>query len=145
MSSKSGRNTLVAFKVEAELAELLNRLPNKSAFIRQALAAHLGVCCPLCNGKGLVARGIHDHYAPLIDANRTKGCLHCGGKLQLSGDPSELCPEDRARLEQFLLGGPLYCDTCYHTAPPCGACGWHIDRDHISEHMRLAHSGEVEA
>ena len=35
-------------KVESELAELLDKLPNKSAFIRNAIAAQLGVACPLC-------------------------------------------------------------------------------------------------
>ena len=36
---KKQRKTLVAFKVEAELADLLNQLPNKSAFIRAAIGA----------------------------------------------------------------------------------------------------------
>ena len=32
--------------------------------------------------------------------------------------------ETRHRLEQFFLGGPLYCDPCYEKAPTCGDCGW---------------------
>jgi hypothetical protein len=144
MLGKSGHSTLVSFKVEAELAELLNRLPNKSEFIRKALAAQLRICCPLCDGKGLVPHGIHEHYARLIDVNRTRSCVHCGGELRLSGDTSEPCAEDRARLAQFLLGGPLYCDSCYDTAPPCEECGWHIEQGDISDHMRLAHKDGVE-
>jgi hypothetical protein len=49
----------------------------------------------------------------------------------LSDDPGCLRPEDRARLEQFFMGGPLYCDDGYHTAPPCSECGRHIDMDHV--------------
>ena len=61
MSRKPSKTAVVAFKVEEELAEFLNKLPNKSAFIRKAIAAQLGMACPLCNGKGLVPRGVHDH------------------------------------------------------------------------------------
>ena len=63
---KPGKTAVVAFKVEEELAQLLDKLPNKSAFIRKAIAAQLGVACPLCQGKGVVPRGVHDHYAPLL-------------------------------------------------------------------------------
>ena len=66
MANKSPKTEVVAFKVEAELAEFLNKLPNKSAFIRKAIAAQLGVSCPLCQGKGVVPRGVHDHFAPLV-------------------------------------------------------------------------------
>ena len=64
--------TVVAFKVEKELADLLNKLPNKSAFIRKAIEAQLGRACPLCNGKGVVPRGVHDHYVPLLAAQRPR-------------------------------------------------------------------------
>src|SRR6476659_4391606 len=64
--TKPSKTAVVAFKVEEELADLLNKLPNKSAFIRKAIEAQLGMACPLCNGKGVVPRGVHDHYAPLI-------------------------------------------------------------------------------
>src|SRR5688500_6337849 len=73
--------TVVAFKVEAELAELLDKLPNKSAFIRKAIAAQLGVACPLCQGKSIVARGVHDHYAPLIEKFSQRNCDSCGDPL----------------------------------------------------------------
>ena len=39
---KPAKTAVVAFKVESELAELLDKLPNKSAFIRNAIAAQLG-------------------------------------------------------------------------------------------------------
>src|SRR5205823_8036386 len=66
MSRKLPKTAVVAFKVEEQLAEFLNKLPNKSAFIRKAIAAQLGMECPLCHGKGVVPRGVHDHYAPLL-------------------------------------------------------------------------------
>src|SRR5581483_10366690 len=116
---------MVAFKVEEELADLLNQLPNKSAFIRKAIATQLSaaalVFCPLCKGHGVVNRDVHDYFAPLIEQRRLS-CDGCGGDLVLPDADAELRPEDRVRLEQFFAGGPLYCGSCYHAAPPCGEC-----------------------
>ena len=131
--------TVVAFKVEQELADLLNKLPNKSAFIRKAIAAQLGVACPLCRGKGVVPRGVHDHFAPLLARFSAIRCDACGDKLAMPLDPGELADEDRTRLEQFFLGGPFYCGGCYDKAPSCDDCGWHIQADRAAEHHRKVH------
>ena len=139
MSQKHSKPAVVAFKVEEELAELLDKLPNKSAFIRKAIVAQLGMTCPLCNGHGVVPRGIHDHYAALLQKLNLRPCDKCGDELPLPRDPGELSKEDRARLEQFLKGGPLYCDDCYDEAPKCDECDWHIDKKGAAEHHRLAH------
>ena len=98
---KPPKTAVVAFKVESELAELLDKLPNKSAFIRNAIAAQLGVACPLCHGKGVVPRGVHDHYAPLLSRFNARSCEGCGHELQVPLDPGALDDETRARLEQF--------------------------------------------
>jgi hypothetical protein len=135
MSRKTPKTAVVAFKVEEELAELLNKLPNKSAFIRKAIAAQLGMACPLCNGAGVVPRGVHDHYAPLLKQLNSRQCDSCGDALALPRDAGDLDPEDRERLEQFFHGGPLYCDGCYVKAPTCGECGWHIAKDQAAEHQ----------
>src|SRR5262249_32862788 len=75
------KSEVVAFKVEKELADLLNKLPNKSAFIRKAIEAQLGRACPLCNGKGVVPRGVHDHYLPLLKQLSARDCDGCGSQL----------------------------------------------------------------
>jgi hypothetical protein len=139
MARKPLKTTVVAFKVESELAELLNKIPNKSAFIRKAIAAQLGVACPLCRGQGVVPRGVHDHYAPLLAQHSSRSCEGCGHELSLPPDPGDLDAESRARLEQFFLGGPLYCDGCYDKAPSCGECGWHISPDRAAEHHHKVH------
>jgi hypothetical protein len=139
MTAKPLKTKVVAFKVETELADLLSKIPNKSAFIRKAIAAQLGVACPLCHGKGVVPRGVHDHYSPLLTKFSHRNCDGCGDDLHLPPDPGELSEEDRSRLEQFFLGGPLYCDGCYDKAPSCDDCGWHITPDRAAEHLRKAH------
>ena len=47
MAKKNSKTSVVAFKVETELAEILNQLPNKSAFIRKAIVNQLDMACPL--------------------------------------------------------------------------------------------------
>lgn len=133
------KDRVVAFKVEQELANLLDKLPNKSAFIRKAIIAQLSMACPLCNGRGTVPRGVHDHYAPVLLRFNTRPCDGCGDELALSQDTDELSAEDRARLEQFFYGGPLYCDGCYDKAPTCDKCEWHIAPDRAADHQRQLH------
>jgi hypothetical protein len=133
------KTKVVAFKVEEELADLLDKLPNKSAFIRKAIAAQLGAACPLCHGKGVVPRGVHDHFLPLLQQFSSRNCEGCGDTLRLPLDEGELDPENRSRLEQFFLGGPLYCDGCYDKLPTCTDCDWHIAPEAVAEHHRQAH------
>jgi hypothetical protein len=139
MAHKPPKTAVVAFKVEKKLADLLNKLPNKSAFIRKSIAAQLGMSCPLCQGKGVVPRGVHDHFAQVIVQHNSQECAGCGSTLPLPLDPGDLAPDDRDRLEQFFLGGPLYCDGCYEKAPTCDDCGWHIAPEGAAEHHRQAH------
>jgi hypothetical protein len=139
MTRKTQKNKVVAFKVEEELADFLNKLPNKSAFIRKAIAEQMKTACPLCNGSGTVSRGLHDHYAARLAQFNSRQCEACGHVTPLPHDAGELAPDDRARLEQFFHGGPLYCDGCYEKIPACDDCGWHIAAGQVAEHQRQAH------
>src|SRR5258708_28973111 len=123
MSQKNQKSEVVAFKVELELAEFLNKLPNKSEFIRKAIAAQMSTACPLCTGSGQVSRWMHDHYQSMLTSWRSRHCDGCGDSLSLPQDPGDLPNEDHVRLEQFFKGGPLYCDPCFDKAPLCGDCG----------------------
>jgi hypothetical protein len=137
MTRKTPKTAVVAFKVEEQLAEFLNGLPNKSAFIRKAIATQMSIACPLCNGSGQVSRWMHDNYLPLLQRWNSQNCAGCGHPVTLPRDPGDLTTEEQARLEQYFHGGPLYCDPCYGKAPPCGDCGWHIDTAKAKEHRRI--------
>ena len=139
MARRQPKTAVVAFKVEAELAEFLNKLPNKSAFIRKAISSQLGMACPVCNGRGVVPRGVHDHYMTMLPKLNQSRCDGCGTRMPLPREPGDLSREDHSRLEQFFHGGPLYCDPCYEKAAACDDCGWHIAPGSVSEHQRRVH------
>ena len=75
--NRAGKTSVVAFKVEQELADLLDQLPNKSEFIRRAIHAQLGEACPLCRGSGAVTRQVHDVFEVFLRDWAMKQC-DCG-------------------------------------------------------------------
>lgn len=135
MPQKNPKESIVAFKVERELAAILNGLPNKSAFIRRAIVAQLSMACPLCNGSGVLPKGLHDHYVAMLPRISKHSCDGCGEEVAVHADPGELAADDRSRLEQFFHGGPIYCDDCYEKAPACTDCGWHIREEQAAAHQ----------
>ena len=139
-STKTTKSKIVAFKVEEELAEFLNNLPNKSDFIRKAILAQFGMTCPLCTGTGVVPRGIHDHYAPVIRDKNKHPCEKCKSPVDIPLNAEAVAPGELKRFEQFLHGGPLYCSQCYPKVPACDDCGWHVAMDKVADHFRQVHA-----
>ncbi len=73
---------IVAFKVEPELAALLDAMPNKSEFIRNAVARQLSTACPLCRGTGITPyTGISDELTRLVQQHPLCVCAGCGVKV----------------------------------------------------------------
>ena len=139
MARKKPKTELVAFKVEENLAAFLNKLPNKSDFIRKAIVAQFGMVCPLCTGSGFVPTGLHTHYKPVIAENSIRPCQRCETPQTVPLTLEGLSSDDRERMEQFFHGGPLYCPVCYPEVPPCDDCGWHIPMEDAADHVRKAH------
>jgi hypothetical protein len=137
---KKQKSQIVAFKVEDELAEFLDKLPNKSEFIRKAILAQFAMNCPLCTGTGVVDKGVHDHYTPVIAEHNSRPCDKCKTPVAFPLTADAAPPADRDRFKQFLHGGPLYCAKCYPAAPPCLDCGWHVMMERVAEHFKKVHS-----
>ena len=116
MASKPPKSTVVAFKVEKELAGFLNQLPNKSDFIRRAIYARLGITCPLCHGTGSVSKQTHDRFAAFLDKWEVHQCEGCGDEFALPKETADAVGELREQLESLLKGGPEYCYTCFTDA-----------------------------
>lgn len=139
-SQKSQKKQIVAFKVEDDLADFLDALPNKSEFIRKAILAQFGMTCPLCTGTGVVDKGVHDHFEPVIADHNSRPCEKCKSAVTFPMTVDGAPPQDRERVKQFLHGGPLYCAKCYQSAPPCHDCGWHVMMEKVAEHFKTIHS-----
>jgi hypothetical protein len=140
MPRKSPKSKIVAFKVEEDLADFLDNLPNKSEFIRKAILAQFGMTCPLCAGSGVVPRGVHEHYKPLIAEHDKRACEKCRSEVSIPLNAESIAASDRKRLEQFLHGGHLYCAKCYPTVPACDDCGWHVPMEKVAEHFKKVHT-----
>ena len=90
MTRKTQKKKIVAFKVEEDLAEFLGKLKNKSEFIRMAILAQFSMACPLCIGSGVVPRGLHDHYKPIIQRENKHPCDRCGSANSIPCSKSAL-------------------------------------------------------
>lgn len=48
------KQTVVSFRVDGHLAEILENLPDKSTFIRDAILRRVHGVCPCCQGRGVL-------------------------------------------------------------------------------------------
>jgi hypothetical protein len=96
--------------------------------------------CPLCTGTGVVPRGVHEHYKPIIDKYNSRPCEKCKSAVEIPLSVDNIGASDKSRLEQFLHGGPLYCEECFPNVPACDDCGWHVPMEKVAEHFRKVHA-----
>jgi len=73
-----GKSVVVTFRVDAHLAEALERLPDKSQFIRQALAKTFHETCPACAGEGRLDCDAAKWIAEVLKRDGAKKCVCCG-------------------------------------------------------------------
>ncbi len=74
---RSPKTDLITFKVEHSLAELIDCLPNKSEYIRNALLVALSNTCPLCQGTGVLTPGQVEHWKHFTEHHRIERCTDC--------------------------------------------------------------------
>jgi len=85
-----GKSVVVTFRVDEHLAEALNNLPDKSAFIRRALQRALHEPCPACGGEGVVDCDAAHWIKELLERQGAQKCACCGTAFP----PEEAAPED---------------------------------------------------
>jgi hypothetical protein len=71
------KTDLITFKVDPSLAELIDRLPNKSEFIRKAILSSLMNTCPLCQGTGVLSPEQREHWDRFTEHHRVERCGEC--------------------------------------------------------------------
>ncbi len=71
------KQTVVSFRVDQHLAEILNNLPDKSAFIREAILRRFYAICPFCQGRGVLPKLIADWLQSRIPKVESAECTCC--------------------------------------------------------------------
>src|SRR5436305_15346031 len=92
---KTEKSQIVAFKVDADLAEFLDKLPNKSEFIRRAILSQFNMTCPLCTGSGVVPVGIHNHFDHVIEHHSSRPCEKCKATVAFPLSSDGAMPADK--------------------------------------------------
>ncbi len=72
------KSVVVTFRVDAHLAEALERLPDKSSFIRKARNATFHETCPACAGQGRIDCDAAKWLTELLEEAGAKRCRCCG-------------------------------------------------------------------
>jgi galactose-1-phosphate uridylyltransferase len=71
------KERVFTFKTDEGLAEILDRVPNKSEFIRKAIEAALENKCPLCNGTGSLTPAQNKHMKHFLTVHSLEKCEQC--------------------------------------------------------------------
>jgi hypothetical protein len=72
------KSVVVTFRVDAHLAEALERVPDKSAFIRRALTGAFHETCPACAGEGRLDCDAARWLGDVLSKEGAKKCECCG-------------------------------------------------------------------
>ena len=74
----SNKTVMVTFRVDRHLAEALDKLPDRSAFIRDALRRSFHAQCPACGGEGRVDCDAADWLREVLTGQGARQCSCCG-------------------------------------------------------------------
>ena len=86
----------VTFKADGELLEALNKIPNKSEFIRAAILNALDDSCPLCGGTGFLNAKQREHWEEFKKFHKVGHCRKCDSlQIECCGSKGEVCHEHK--------------------------------------------------
>ncbi len=81
------KQSIITFKVDEDLRKAIEAIPNRSEFIRSAVAAALGCTCPLCNGSGMLSRNQKRHWDDFLAHHSLETCNDCKEKMLVCAYP----------------------------------------------------------
>ncbi len=73
------KSSVITFKADGAMIEALEKVPNKSEFIRAAVAAALQESCPFCGGTGTLSPHQRKHWAVFLKEHTLEHCKECNG------------------------------------------------------------------
>ena len=76
-TSMKKKESIITFKVNEDLLEVIKTIPNRSEFIRAAIMMALDSACPLCNGTGILTPKQKEHWTSFAKHHAVKRCAEC--------------------------------------------------------------------
>jgi len=73
------KNSVITFKADDTMLEELEKIPNKSEFIRDAILAALDENCPFCGGTGKLNPHQKMHWTNFLKKHQLIHCGECNG------------------------------------------------------------------
>lgn len=84
------KSAVITFKAEDELLAALEKVPNKSHFIRSAVLNALAETCPLCGGSGFLNARQRKHWSAFAKKHTLHRCGKCDGlSIECMDHPQE--------------------------------------------------------
>jgi len=71
------KQEIISFKADQQLVAALNRIPNRSEFIRNAVLRAMDNICPLCQGTGILTPSQQEHWAMFEKHHSIVKCDEC--------------------------------------------------------------------
>ncbi|MCB9853245.1 MAG: hypothetical protein H6819_09140 [Phycisphaerales bacterium] len=71
------KGVIVSFRVDKHLADVLNKVPDKSAFIRDVILRSFYDTCPLCRGRGVLPEEVSKWAARTLKQEHAVECSCC--------------------------------------------------------------------
>jgi len=86
------KSVVVTFRVDAHLAEALDQLPDRSAFIRDAILARFHDTCPACGGEGRVHCDAGAWLRGVFEKEGARPCSCCATVFVPADPDATVCP-----------------------------------------------------
>jgi len=71
------KGVIVSFRVDRHLADVLNKVPDKSSFIRDVILRSFYESCPLCRGRGVLPEEVCAWAEAQLKAEKVRECVCC--------------------------------------------------------------------
>ena len=73
------KHSVITFKADEFMMAALEKIPNKSEFIRAAILAALDETCPFCSGTGILNPHQKVHWSNFLAEHHLTQCKECNG------------------------------------------------------------------
>lgn len=84
------KGVIVSFRVDKHLADVLKRVPDKSAFIRDVILRSFYDSCPICRGRGVLPAEVAKWASKSMKQDQAVECHCCHYGYPQSSLPKKL-------------------------------------------------------